>query len=171
MKNRAARGVSVDNDKVPSSSKFHFSKGNYGNIVLAWHSVLIRKAQANFPDICVEARKAFGAMDVEIWNDNQRLNPEVRTCVGLDSESESGEENGPHDIDDEDHGNDNDEDNRNGDIDYHGNNGNNEDADDGNGSNGGIDTEKSGGGMEIEEVASGPSRRGRCSTKAGPSRK
>ena len=65
MKNRASRGVSeVENDKGPcTSSKFHFSKGKYGNIVLAWHGVLIRKAKANFQDICAEARKIYGVTD------------------------------------------------------------------------------------------------------------
>jgi hypothetical protein len=105
MRNRAARGGSEgENDKAPSTSKFHFSKGKYGNVVLAWHGVLVQKAKANFPDICAQARKIFGVVDLEIGNDNQRaqnINPEIRTRVGLDSESESEE-------DDEDHGNDDD---------------------------------------------------------------
>lgn len=144
MKNRAARGGSErDNDKATTSSKFHFSKGKYGTIVLAWHGVL--KAKANFPDICAQARKIFGA-DVELGNDNQRaqnMNPDIRTRVGLDSESESesGEENNANDGD---HGNDNSEDRNTGsDIDYHNNygvnnsgnsnDGINNDADDQNG--------------------------------------
>jgi hypothetical protein len=118
MKNRAARGGSEgDNDKVPSTSKFHFSKGKYGNVVLAWHGVLIQKAKANFQDICAQARKILGATDVEIGkNDNQRapnVNPEVRTRVGLDSESESDEGNNANGGDHEDHGNNNNEDDRN----------------------------------------------------------
>ena len=80
MKNRAARGgLEGDNDKAPSTSRFHFSKGNYGNIVLAWHSVLIQKAKANLLSICAQACKALGVMDVEIGNNKQQVNPEVRT--------------------------------------------------------------------------------------------
>ena len=136
MKNRAARGGSEgDNDKAPSTSKFHFSKGKYGNIMLAWHGVLVQKAKTNFPDICAQARTIFGVTDVGIGNDNHRaqnVNPEVSTRVGLDSESESEEEN---DGDDEEHGNsDND---RNSDADYYGGDRNNDsdDVDDENGSN------------------------------------
>ena len=52
MKNRAGRGRSEgDNDKAPSTSRFHFSKGNYGNIVLVWHGVLIQEAKANLLSI------------------------------------------------------------------------------------------------------------------------
>jgi hypothetical protein len=138
MKNRAARGgLEGDNDKAPSSSKFHFSKGKYGNVVLAWHGVLIQKAKANFPDICAQARKIFGVTDVKIGNDDQRaqnVNPEVRTRVGLDSESESEEET-ENDGDHEDHGNDNSEGDHNSSIDYYSNDGNNDDADDQNGHN------------------------------------
>lgn len=88
MKSRASRGVSeVENDKGPcTSSKFHFSKGKYGNIVLAWHGVLIRKAKANFQDICAEARKIYGVTDD--GNQPAQVDPEIRTRVGLDSESE-----------------------------------------------------------------------------------
>ena len=140
MRNRTARvGSEGDNDKAPTTSKFHFSKGKYGNVVLAWHGVLIQKAKANFPDICAQARKICGAMDVEMGNDNQRgqnTNPEIRTRVGLDSESESEEENDPNDGDHEDHGI-NDADDRNGNDgidndadDQYGNNGIDNDADD-----------------------------------------
>lgn len=141
IKNRATRGASEgDNDKVPSTSKFHFSKGKYGNVVFAWHGALIQKAKANFADICAQARKIYGIADVGIGNDNQRAqiaNPEVRTRVGLDSENESEEENKADGGDDEDYSNSNNEDSRNSDIDYHGNDGSNNDADDGNSHNGG----------------------------------
>ena len=60
--------------------------------------------------ICAQAHKALGVMDVEIGNDKQQVNPEVRTCVGLDSESESDEENIANNGDHEDHGNNNSED-------------------------------------------------------------
>jgi hypothetical protein len=99
---------------VPSTSKFHFSKGKYGNVVLAWHGALIQKAKANFADICVQARKIFGVADIGIGSDNQQAqnaNPEVRTRVGLDSESESEGESR--------------------DVDYHGNDGSSDDKDDG----------------------------------------
>jgi hypothetical protein len=142
MKNRVARGGSEgDNDKAPSTSKFHFSKGKYGNVVSAWHGVLIQKAKANFPDICTQARAIFGVTDVGIGNDNQRaqnVNPEVRTRVGLDSEDESEDENNANDGDDEDRGNSNSkpEDDQISDIYYHrpGSDGNS-DVDDGNGHN------------------------------------
>jgi hypothetical protein len=93
MKNRVARGASgleAETDKVPATSKFHFSKGKYGHIVLAWHGVLIQKAKANFPDICAQARKIFGATNDETGNGNQvaHIDPEVRTRVGLESEPE-----------------------------------------------------------------------------------
>ena len=72
MKNRAARdGSEGDNDKATSTFRFHFSKGNYSNIVLAWHSILIQKAKANLPSICAQACKALGVTDVEIWNNKQ----------------------------------------------------------------------------------------------------
>ena len=98
MKNGATRGRSEgDNDKVPSTSRFHFSKWNYSNIVLAWHSILIQKAKANLPSICAQAHKALGVTDVEIGNDKQRVNPEVRTCVGLDKSNEENiANNGDH---------------------------------------------------------------------------
>ena len=60
-----------DNDKAPSTSRFHFSKGNYGNIVLAWNGILIQKAKANLPSICAQACKALGVTDVEIGNNKQ----------------------------------------------------------------------------------------------------
>ena len=180
MKNRAARGGSEgDNDKVPSTSKFHFSKGKYGNIVLAWHGVLIQKAKANFPDICAQARKILGATDLEIGkNDNERalnVNSEVRTRVGLDSESESEEESSADGGDHEDNGNENSEDDRNSVIDYHGNDGNddtddghgndshNDDADDGhgnnsNGNNDDADDGNAGHNVNQNDTASDPSR-------------
>jgi hypothetical protein len=150
MKNRAKRGGSEgDNDKVPSTSKFHFSKGKYGNVVLAWHGVLIQKAEANFPDICAQARKILGAADVEIGkNDNQRVlnaNPEVRTRVGLDSESES----------------EGSEDERNSVINYHGNDGNNDDTDDGHGNDGNDgndDDADDGNSHNVDQNDAGPSR-------------
>lgn len=187
MKNRAARGGSEgDNEKAPSTSKFHFSKGKYGNVVLAWHGVLIQKAKANFPDICAQARKHLGVTDVEIGDDNQRaqyVNPEVRTRVGLDSESESEEEDNTNDGGHEDHGDDDSEDDQNADVDYHGNNGNNDDTYDGNDHNdqndgpsrseyevvyrlkynshdSDVDAEKNDGGKGTEEVDPGPSRHG-----------
>lgn len=110
MKNRVARGgPEAETDKVPATSKFHFSKGKYGHIVLAWHGVLIQKAKANFPDICAQARKIFGATNDETGNSNQvaHIDPEVRTRVGLESEPESesgveediqGEEDHGHEI-------------------------------------------------------------------------
>ena len=82
---------------APSTSKFHFSKGNYGNVMLAWHGVLICKAESNFWDICTQACKIFGVND-KVENGNQLADPEIRTCVGLDSE-EDGDAN---DGDDED---------------------------------------------------------------------
>jgi len=125
MKNRAARGGSEGEiDKVPCTSKFHFSKGKYGNIVLAWHGVLMKKAEANLPNICAQARKIFGVTDFETGNGNQlarTVDPEIRTRVGLDSESESGgedsDEDRGNDGDEEDHGSDNDD----GDEEVHGN--------------------------------------------------
>jgi hypothetical protein len=179
---------------VPSTSKFHFSKGKYGNVVLAWHGVIIQKAKASFADICAQARKIFGVADVGIGNDNQRAqnaNPEVSTRVGLDSESESEEEGEANDGDNADHGgNSNSEDNRRN-SDYHSNDidGRNHDADDGNSPNAGqneagpsrselevvdnlegcgraVDVEKNDGGEETE-VDPGPSRLGgRRGTKA-----
>ena len=56
---------------MPSTSRFHFSKGNYSNIVLAWHGILIQKAKVNLPSICAQACKALGVTDVEIGNDKQ----------------------------------------------------------------------------------------------------
>jgi hypothetical protein len=172
---------------VPSTSKFHFSKGKYGNVVLAWHGVIIRKAKS-LADVCAEARKIFGVADVGIGNDNQRAqnaNPEVMTRVGLDSESESEEEGEANDGDNADHrGNSDSEDNRrNSDIDYHHSNdidGRNHDVDDGNSPNAGqnvagpsrselevvdnleccgraTDVEKNDGGEETEVVPAGPS--------------
>ena len=90
MKNRAARGVSEgENNKGPcTSSKFHFSKGKYGNIVLAWHGVLIRKAKANFRDICAEAQKIYGVTDGGNQPAQAQVDLEIRTRVSLDSESE-----------------------------------------------------------------------------------
>ena len=155
MKNRAARGRSEgDNDKAPSTSKFHFSKGKYGNIVLAWHGVLVQKAEANFPDICVQAHKIFGVMDVEKGNENRRaqnVNPKVRTHVGLESE-----EANDSDEDDEEHVNGNNEDDQNS----HGNDGDDDAVDDGNGQNDENDA-----GEEIEELEVDPSpshHGGRC---------
>jgi hypothetical protein len=148
-KNRATRGGSKgDSDKVPSTSKFHFSKGKYGNVVLAWHGALTQKAKANFTDICAQARKIFGVAGGGIGNDDQQAqntNTEVRTHVALDSESESeGENKG----DNEDHGNNNTEDNRNSDVHYRSNDGSNNDTDDhGNSYNGGQN-----------ELEAGPSR-------------
>lgn len=81
-------------DKVPCTSRFHFSKGKYGNIVLAWHGVLVQKAEPNFPDICAQARQIFGIANAE-GNSNhlaRDIDPEIRTRVGLDSEPESGSE-------------------------------------------------------------------------------
>ena len=145
--------------------------------MLAWHSVLIQKDKVNLPSICVQARKALGVMDVEIGNNKQQVNPKVRTCVGLDSESESDEENIANNGDHEDHGNDNSEDNRKGDIGYHINDGNNDDVDDGNGHNDAglsrsafevvYSAEKNDGGNKTEEVDPGPSHlRGRHSTQS-----
>ena len=56
---------------MPSTSRFHFSKGNYSNIVLAGHGILIQKAKVNLPSICAQACKALGVTDVEIGNDKQ----------------------------------------------------------------------------------------------------
>ena len=67
---------------------FHFSKGKYGNIVLTWHGVLIRKAKANFRDICAEARKIYSVTDGGNQLAQAQVDPEIRTHVGLDSESE-----------------------------------------------------------------------------------
>ena len=157
MKNKAARGGSEgDNNKAPSTSKFHFSKGKYGNIVLAWHGVLVQKAEANFLDICAQARKIFGVTDVEKGNDNRRaqnVNPEVRTRVGLESESEEANDS---DGDDEEHVNGNNKDDQNS----HGNDGDNDAVNDGNSQNDENDA-----GEEIEEleVDPSPSRHGgRC---------
>ena len=161
----------------PSTSRFNFSKGNYGNIVLAWHSILIQKAKANLPSICAQACKALGVTDVEIGNDKQQVNPKVRTCVGLDSESESDEENIANNGDP---GNDNSKDDRNGDIGYHINNGNNDDVDDGNGHNNSqndagpsrsefevvYSAEKNDGGNETEVDPGLSHLRGRCSTQS-----
>jgi hypothetical protein len=101
VKSRAARGhggTEGDNDKVPCTSKFHFSKGKYGNVVLAWHGVLVQKAK-NFSDICAQARNIFRATDVVGKGQlTQTVDPEIRTRVGLDSESESDRDKG----DDED---------------------------------------------------------------------
>jgi hypothetical protein len=171
---------------VPSTSKFHFSKGKYGNVVLAWHGVIIQKAKS-LANICVQARKIFGVADVGIGNDNQRAqntNPEVMTRVGLDSESESEEEGEANDGDNADHrGNSYIEDNRqNSDIDYHNNDidGRNYDADDGNSPDAGqnvagpsrtelevvdnleccgraVDVEKNDGGEKTEVFPAGPS--------------
>jgi hypothetical protein len=102
-KNRAARGgPEAETDKMPCTSKFHFSKGKYGHIVLAWHGVLVQKVK-DFTDICAQARKIFGATNVEPGNTNQVIDPEVRTRVGLDSESESGDDDhgAGHDGDEE----------------------------------------------------------------------
>lgn len=110
IKNRAARGgTEGDNDKVPCTSKFHFSKGKYGNVVLAWHGVLIQKAKANFSEICVQARGIFGATDVGNGSQlSQTVDPEISIRVGLDSESDSDEAgargNNAEDGDDEDPG-------------------------------------------------------------------
>jgi hypothetical protein len=105
-RNRAARGgTEGDNDKIPCTSKFHFSKGKYGNVVLAWHGVLIQKAKANFTDICAQARSIFRATDVGKGSQvAQTFDPEIRTRVGLDSESESdkADEDNADDRDDED---------------------------------------------------------------------
>ena len=139
IKNRAARGGSEgENDKTPCTSKFHFSKGKYGNVVLAWHGVLVQKAKATFPDICARACKIFGATDVGIGNQRtQTVDPEIKTRVGLESESESeGEgEDDANDGDDEDHasGNDSGEDPEDDQLgnSYHGNN-NDDNVDDGN---------------------------------------
>jgi hypothetical protein len=134
---------------VPSTSRFHFSKGKYGNVALAWHGALTQKAKANFADICAQARKIFGVAGGGIGNDDQQAqntNPEVRTRVGLDSESESEGENKGNDGDNEDHGNNNTKDNQNSDINYRSNYGIN-DTDDGNGYNGGQN-----------ELEAGPSR-------------
>jgi hypothetical protein len=115
MKSKAARGVlEGENDKLPCTSKFHFSKGKYGNVVLAWHGVFVHKAKANLPNICAQARKIFGVKDdVEVGNGG--VDPEVRIRVGLDSESESGGDDGDVEDhgDDEDHGNDGDHIDRN----------------------------------------------------------
>ena len=181
-KNRAARGRSEgDNDKAPSTSRFHFSKGNYGDIVLVWHGVLIQKAKANLPSICAQGCKALGVMDVEIRNDKQRVNPEARTCVGFDSKSESDKENIANNGDNEDHGNNKSKDDWNSDIGYHINDGNNDDMDNENGHNNGqndaglsrsafeviYSAEKNDGGNKTEEVDPGTSHlRGRCSTQS-----
>jgi hypothetical protein len=144
MRNRSRGGSEAagaghsENDKVPCTSKFHFSKGKYGHIVLAWHGVLVRKAKANFQDICAQARKIFGVKDIEVGNGNklETVNPEIRTRVGLDSESESEEDElKGHGGDDENHGNDDtghkDEDDRitGIDLDNRGDDGNNDDVD------------------------------------------
>jgi hypothetical protein len=98
MKNRAARGSEVENDKAPCTSKFHFSKGKYGHIVHAWHGVLIQKAEANLLDICAQARKIIGAMDFGMGIGNQLVvDPEIRARVGLDSEPESDSEGNDED--------------------------------------------------------------------------
>lgn len=101
VKSRAARGhggMEGDNDKVPCTSKFHFSKGKYGNVVLAWHGVLVQKAK-NISDICAQARNIFRSTDVVGKGQlTQTVDPEIRTRVGLDSESESDHDKG----DDED---------------------------------------------------------------------
>jgi hypothetical protein len=161
MKSRVSRGGSEgENDKVPCTSKFHFSKGKYGNIVLAWHGVLIQKADANFLDICAQARKIFGAKDIDASGlQVENINPEIRTRVGLDSESEGEEDEGSVNGDDENHGDDGknegkddegsandggDENHVNDDTasgrsededDQHSNDGNNDYVDDGNGHN------------------------------------
>lgn len=188
MKNRATRGGSEgDNDKVPSTSKFHFSKGKYGNVVLAWHGVIMQKAKASFADICAQARK-ISCADVGIGNNNQRAqnaNPEVSTRVGLDSESESEEEGEANDGDNADHGgNSNSEDNQRNSVVYHSNDidGGDHDAEDGISPNAGqneagpsrseldivdnleccgraVDDEKNDGGEEAEDDP-GPSRLG-----------
>ena len=102
MKIKAARGIlEGENNKVPCNSKFHFSKGKYGNVVLAWHSVLIHKAKANLSNICAQACKIFGVKDDGDVGDGG-VDPEIMIRVGLDSESESGRDDG----DVEDHGND-----------------------------------------------------------------
>jgi hypothetical protein len=153
----------------------------------------MQKAKGNLPEICAQARRIFGVTDT--GNDNHqalKVNPEVRTRVGLESESESDSEsnssesdseresNADHEVH-EDRGEDSDnrEADRNSDIDYH-----NNDADDGNGhddsgpsrsENGvvdsldhGLDAEKNDRGEESEEVVDpGPSRRqGRRDTKS-----
>lgn len=56
--------------------------------MLAWHGVLIRKAKANFRDICAEARKIYGVTDGSNQPAQAQVDPEIRTRVGLDSESE-----------------------------------------------------------------------------------
>ena len=75
----------------------------------AWHGVLIQKAEANLPDICAQARKIVGAIDFEMGKGNKLVDHEVRTRVGLDSESDSegnDEDNGDaNDGDDEHQGN------------------------------------------------------------------
>src|ERR1700678_1333648 len=83
-----------DNDKVPCTSKFHFSKGKYGNVVLAWHGVLVQKAK-NISDICAQARNIFRSTDVVGKGQvEQTVDQEVTTRVGLCSESESDRDKG-----------------------------------------------------------------------------
>jgi hypothetical protein len=106
----------------------------------------MQKAKGNLLEICAQARKIFGVTD--IGNDNHqglKVNPEVKTRIGLESESDSEsnsesesdsesnnseserESNADHGVH-EDRGEDNCEADRNSDIHYH-----NNDADDGNG--------------------------------------
>lgn len=62
--------------------------------MLAWHGILVQKAEPNFPDICAQARQIFGIANAE-GNSNhlaRDIDPEIRTRVGLDSEPESGSE-------------------------------------------------------------------------------
>ena len=162
MNNRAARGIlEVENNKGPcTSSKFHFSKGKYGNIVLAWHSVLIRKAKANFQDICAEAQKIYGVTDD--GNQLAQVDPEIRTCVGLDSESEGASDN-------DSAGNEGHENHQNGDGDYHSGVGDNDeiDASDGNTNN----NQNEGNGHHASDVVHNPEYQlEEVSNHAGPSR-
>ena len=98
MKTRVARGGSEgNNDKEPCSSKFDFSKGNFGNIMITWHGVLIQKVNTNLPDICNCCHKIFSAKNVTMGHTNQPapdISPKVRTCIALDSKSESDKEGG-----------------------------------------------------------------------------
>ena len=65
MKIKAARGIlEGENDKVPCNLKFHFSKGKYGNVVLAWHGVLVHKAKANQISVHRRARSLVSRMMV-----------------------------------------------------------------------------------------------------------
>ena len=62
--------------------------------MLAWHGVLIRKVKANFWDICAEAQKIYSVTDGSNQPAQAQVDPEIRTRVGLDSESEGDDDSG-----------------------------------------------------------------------------